>query len=99
MKLYTAQAVAREVGDETVLLVVDEDKLFYLTAVELDKVEVYEDVREDARLTYVHEHLDELPPIVVVDGTVVDGAHRVTAARAAGRQTLRAFAMIQEIIE
>lgn len=98
MKLYTVNAVVRETGDETVRLVCDADKLFYLTAVELDRVQVYEDVQEGERLAYVRERLDELPPIVVVDGTVVDGAHRVLAARAQGRQTLFAFAMIDEIV-
>ncbi len=99
MKLYTMDAVIRETGDTTVTLVVDADKLFYLTSVHLDAVNVYEDVQEDERLTYVRERLDELPPIVVVDGTVVDGAHRVAAARAQGRQTLRAFAMIEKIVQ
>lgn len=99
MKLYTVDAVVRETGDETVALVCDSDKLFYLTAVYIDKVNVYEEVHEGARLDYVRKHLNDLPPIVVVDGTVVDGAHRVLAARAQGRQTLFAFAMIDEIVQ
>lgn len=99
MKLYTVRAVARETGDDTVTLVCDADKLFHLTAVLLEHVNVYEDVQDDARLAYVAERLDELPPIVVVDGTVVDGAHRVVAARRQHRQTLRAFAMIEEIVQ
>lgn len=99
MKLYAVNAVARETGDETVTLVCDQDKLFYLTAVYVDKVNVYEDVQEGERLAYVRTHLNDLPPIVVVDGTVVDGAHRVTAAREDGRELLRAFVSIDEIVQ
>lgn len=99
MKLYTPKAVARETGDDTVLLVCADDALFYRGYAVLAALTVHEDVEDDERLAYVRAHLGDLPPIIVIDeGTVVDGAHRVTVARAQGRETLPAFIAIEEVV-